>query len=153
MVTILVLIDKPKVQNKSIQYTCKYGGVEIADWTVVPTIPVWLPAYPHCVWALWWQGGKRRLQTSQCPCWGRLGTTKSPSCPWRWVPGSRSRFGNWTTVPSLNSWNIAECDVKPQPTNHIQMLTTVVTRSWYGYIRTKTSVFRRQCHLPGSNNH
>ena len=31
-----------------------------------------------------------------------------------WVPGSRSKCGNWTTVPSLYSWNIAECDVKPQ---------------------------------------
>ena len=41
---------------------------------------------------------------------------KTPSCPWRWVPSSRSKFGNWTTVPSLYSWNIAECDVKPQPT-------------------------------------
>ena len=34
-----------------------------------------------------------------------------------WVPGSRSKFGNWTSVPSLYSWNIAECDVKPQSTN------------------------------------
>ena len=33
-----------------------------------------------------------------------------------WVPGSRSKFGNWTSVPSLYSWNIAECDVKPQTT-------------------------------------
>ena len=33
-----------------------------------------------------------------------------------WVPGSRSKFGNWTSVPSLYSWNIAECDVKPQST-------------------------------------
>ena len=30
------------------------------------------------------------------------------------MPGSRSKFGNGTTVPSLYSWNIAECDVKPQ---------------------------------------
>ena len=33
-----------------------------------------------------------------------------------WVPGSRSKFGNWTSVPPLHSWNIAECDVKPQST-------------------------------------
>ena len=61
----------------------------------------------------------RRLKTSsdvRCPCRGRLGTLKTPSCPWRWVPG-RSKFGNWTTVPSLYSRNIAECDFKPQPTN------------------------------------
>ena len=35
------------------------------------------------------------------------------------VPGSRSKFGNWTTVPSLYSWNVAECDVKPQPNQTI----------------------------------
>ena len=33
-----------------------------------------------------------------------------------WVPGRRSIFGNWTSVPSLYSWNVAECDVKPQST-------------------------------------
>ena len=93
------------------------GGVEVAGWTVDRKIQVRFPPYPNCVWALWWQGGKRRLRASRCPCRGRLGTLKTPSCPWRWVPGSRSKFGKWTTVPSLYSWNIAECDVKPQPTN------------------------------------
>ena len=38
-----------------------------------------------------------------------------------WVPGSRSKFGNWTSVPSLYSWNIAECDVKPQSTHTTQI--------------------------------
>ena len=33
-----------------------------------------------------------------------------------WVPGSRTKFENWTSVRSLYSWNIAECDVKPQQT-------------------------------------
>ena len=66
---------------------------------------------------LWWQGDKRRLWTSQRPCLGRLGKLKTPSCQWRRVPGSRSKFGYWTTVPSLYSWNIAECEVKTQPTN------------------------------------
>ena len=46
-----------------------------------------------------------------------IDTLKTPSCPWSLVPGSRFKFGNWTTVPSLHSWNITECDVKPQPTN------------------------------------
>ena len=32
------------------------------------------------------------------------------------MPGSRSK-GNLTTVPSLYSWNITECDIKPQLTN------------------------------------
>ena len=77
---------------------------------------------PSPRWALWWQGGNRRLWTSRCPCRGRLGTLKTPSCPWRWVPGSRSKFGNWTSVPSLYSWNIAEWDVKPQPTNQFDSL-------------------------------
>ena len=95
------------------------GGEEVAGWTVDRTIRVRFPAYPHRVWALWWQGGKRRLRTSRCPCLGRLGTLKTPSCPWRWVPGSRSKFGNWTNVPSLYGWNIAECDVKPQQINQM----------------------------------
>ena len=62
----------------------------------------------------------RRLKTSwdaRCPCRDRLCTLKTPNWPWRWVPGSRSEFGNWKTVPSLYSWNFAECDVKPQPTD------------------------------------
>ena len=92
------------------------GGAEVAGWSLDRKIRVRFPAYPHRVWALWWQGGKRCLQTSRCPCRDRLGTLKTPSCPWRWVPGSRSKFGNWTSVPSLYSWNIAECDVKPQST-------------------------------------
>ena len=49
-------------------------------------IRVRFPAYLHRVWALWWQGGKRRLRTSRCPCRGRLGTLKTPSCPWRGCP-------------------------------------------------------------------
>ena len=43
---------------------------------------------PHRVWALWWQGGKKRLWMSQCPCRGRLGTLKNPSCPWRGCPAA-----------------------------------------------------------------
>ena len=94
------------------------------------------PAYPHRVWALWWQGGKRRLLMSLSPCWGRLSMLKSPSCQWRWVPGSRSKFGNWPTVPSLYSWNIAECDVKPQPTNQLTswlMTSLAMLQDWYFY--------------------
>ena len=68
------------------------GGVEVAGLTLDRKIQVRFPAYPHRVWALWWQGGIRRLLTSRCPCRGRLGTLKTPSCPWRWVPGSRSKF-------------------------------------------------------------
>ena len=52
---------------------------EVACWTLDR---VRFPAYPHRVWALWWQGGKRRLRTSRCPCRGRLDTLKTPSCPW-----------------------------------------------------------------------
>ena len=74
------------------------GGVEVAGWILDRKIRVRFPAYPHRVWTLWWQGGKRRLRTSRCPCRGRLGTLKTPSCPWRRVPGSRSKFGNWTSL-------------------------------------------------------
>ena len=46
------------------------GGAEVAGWTLDRKIRVRFPAYPHRVWALWWQGGKRRLRTSRCPCRG-----------------------------------------------------------------------------------
>ena len=100
-------------------YCARRVGVEVTGMTVDRTIRVQFLAYPHPVWALRWQGGKRRLRTSWCPCLGRLGTLKTPSCPWRWVPGSRSEFGNWTTVSSLYRWNIAKCDLKPQLTNQL----------------------------------
>ena len=64
------------------------GGAEVAGWTLDRKIRVRFPAYPHRVWALWWQGGKRRLRTSRCPCRGRLGTLKTPSCPWRGCPAA-----------------------------------------------------------------
>ena len=70
----------------------------------------------HRVWALWWQGGKRRLRMSRCPCRGRLGTLKTHSCPWRGCPAAGKNLETGHLVPSLYtcSWNIAECDVKPQ---------------------------------------
>ena len=92
-------------------------GVEVAGWTVDREMRVFLPANHHRLWALWWQGGKRRPRTSQCQRQGRLGTLKTPSCPWRLVLGSRSKCGNWTNVLSRYSWNIAEYDNKPQPTD------------------------------------
>ena len=52
----------------------------------------------HHAWALWWQGGYRRLRTSRCPCLSRLGTLKTPSCPWHWVP-DRSNFGKLDNCP------------------------------------------------------
>ena len=64
------------------------SGAEVTGWTLDRKIRVRFPAYPHRVWALWWQGGKRRLQTSRCPCRGRLGTLKTPSCPWRGCPAA-----------------------------------------------------------------
>ena len=54
------------------------GGAEVVGWTLDRKIRVRFPAYPHRVWALWWQGGKR--------CRGRLGTLKTPSCPLRGCP-------------------------------------------------------------------
>ena len=64
------------------------GGAEVAGWTLDRKIRVRFPAYPHRVWVLWWQGGKRRLRTSQCPCRGRLGKLKTPSCPWHGWPAA-----------------------------------------------------------------
>ena len=61
---------------------------EVAGWTLDRKIRVRFPAYPSRVWALWWQGGKRRLRTSRWPCRGRRGTPKTPSCPWRGCPAA-----------------------------------------------------------------
>ena len=78
------------------------GSAEVAGWTLDRKIPVPFPAYPHCVWALWWQGGNWRLRTSQCPCQGRLGTLKTPSCPWRGCPAAGQNLE--TGHLSLYSW-------------------------------------------------
>ena len=72
----------------SICILARRGGAEVASWTLDRKIRVRFPAYPHRVLALWWQGGKRRLRTSRCPCRGRLGTLKTPSCPWRGCPAA-----------------------------------------------------------------
>ena len=101
------------------------------------------PAYPHRLRALWWQGGERHPRTSRRPCRGRLGTLKTPSCQCRWVPGSRLKFGNWTTVPSLYSCNIAECEVNHnQPTNWIT--------NWIPIRRCKTQTWKFA--FNGANN-
>ena len=39
------------------------GGAEVVGWTLDRKIWVRFPAYPHRVWALWWQGGKRRTSS------------------------------------------------------------------------------------------
>ena len=70
----------------SVVFIARRSGAEVAGWTLDRKIRVRFPAYPHRVWALWWQWGKRRLRTSRCPCRGRLGTLKTPSCPWRGCP-------------------------------------------------------------------
>ena len=69
-------------------FHARRGGAEVAGWTLDRKIRVRFPTYPHRVWALWWQGNKRRLRTSRCPCRGRLGTLKTPSCPWRGCPAA-----------------------------------------------------------------
>ena len=42
---------------------------------------------------------------------------KTSSLLWRWVRGSRSKCRIWITVSSLYSWNIIECEDKPQSIN------------------------------------
>ena len=79
---IIVVILKSWCRKRPI------GRLEVAGWTLDRKIRVRFPAYPHRVWALWWQGGKRRLRTSRCRCRGRLGTLKTPSCPWRGCPAA-----------------------------------------------------------------
>ena len=70
-----------------------------------------------------------------------------------WVPGSRSKFGNWTSVPSLYSWNIAECDVKPQSTTTTQyksIYTSIIMlfkqRLGYKMHEYEQSTYQNNCH-------
>ena len=81
---ILPSLEKPYAY----MLQARRGGAEVAGWTLDWKIRVRFPAYPHHVWALWWQGGKRRLWTSRCPCRGRLDTLKTPSCPRRGCPAA-----------------------------------------------------------------
>ena len=78
--------------------------------------------YLHRVWALWWQGGKRRLQTSRCPCRGRLGTLKTPSCPWRGCPaaGQNLETGHLSIAEIL-----LKVTLKPQSTTTTS--TTIIS--------------------------
>ena len=84
----LIYLNAARNTEKANITKARRGGAEVAGWTLDRKIRVRFPAYPHRVWALWWQGGKRRLRTSRCPCRGRLGTLKTPSCPWRWCPAA-----------------------------------------------------------------
>ena len=102
--------------KKVIEFHAHRGDAEVAGWTLDWKNLVRFPAYPHRVWALWWQGGKRRLWTSRCPCRGRLGRLKSPSCPWRGFPAAGQNLETGHLFRHYISRNIAECDVKPQST-------------------------------------
>ena len=116
-----VSVSADSIQDFRLTFTAHHGGVKIAGWTADREIWVRFSAYPYRVLALWWQESKNCLWTSRCPCQSRLGTFKTPSCPWCWVPDSRSKLGNWTIVPSLYSWNIADCDktTTKVPTNGV----------------------------------
>ena len=83
LISYTTTCNKVKIVFRKI--ACR-GRTEVAGLTTDRQIRVRFPAYPHHVWGLWWQEGKRRLRTSRCPGRGRLGTLKIPSCPWRWVP-------------------------------------------------------------------
>ena len=97
----------------------------VAGWTLDRKIRVRFPAYPHRVWALWWQGGKRLLRTSLCPCRGRLGTLKTPSCPWRGCPAA----GQNLETGHLSLHYKAEISLNVT-LNH---KTTTTTIKWYMY--------------------
>ena len=101
------------------------GGAEVAGWTLDRKIWVRFPAYPHRVWALWWQGGKRRLRTSRCPCRGRLGTLKTPSCPLRGCPAA----GQHLETGHLSRHYIAEISLNVT-LNHNQQSRTTGRHFW-----------------------
>ena len=106
------------------------GGVEVAGWTVDQETPVRFLAYPHRIWALWWQGGWRHLWISQCLCQGRLCRLKTPGCPWPLVAGSRSKFGHCHYIAEISP----EFDLNPQSTNQpIQSLAVLQYQSLGSY--------------------
>ena len=84
-IDVFWLLSLCNTQQKTL---ARHGGAEVAGWTFDRKIRVRFPASPHRVRALWWQGGKKRFRTSRCPCRGRLGTLKTPSCPWRGRPAA-----------------------------------------------------------------
>ena len=51
-------------------------------------IPLWAGIFLIVYFLLALCSCKRRLRTSRCPCRGRLGTLKTPSCPWHWCPAA-----------------------------------------------------------------
>ena len=95
------------------------GGAVVAGWTLDRKIRVRFPAYPHRVWAPWWQGGKRRIRTSRYLCRGRLGTLKTPSCPWRGCPAADQNL----ETGHLSRHYIAEISLTVM-LNHNQQSTT-----------------------------
>ena len=91
--------------------------------------------------------GENSMLQHRYQCLVGLGTPKTPRCPWHWVPGIRSKFGNWTIVPSENSCNITECDNKPQSTNCIQVFVHGIVTEYHSRIWNK---YRSLNHLSGS---
>ena len=105
------------------------GGAEVAGWTLDRKVRVRFPAYAHRVWALWWQGGKRRLWTSRCPCRGGLGTLKTPSCPWRGCPAA----GQNVETGHLSRHNTAEISLNVT-LNHNQQQQQFYTSFYMFYL-------------------
>ena len=83
-------------------HMARRGGVEVACWTGLED-PGSIPGLPSPrVGPLM----ARRLKTS---------SDVRSACV-KVGPAEGQNLENWTTVPLPYSWNIAECDVKPQPT-------------------------------------
>ena len=117
--------------------SARRGGAEVAGWTLDRKIRVRFPAYPHRMWALWWQGGKRRLWTSRCPCRGRLGTLKTPSCLWRGCPAA----GQNLETGHLSRHYIAEISLNVTLNHNQHQSTTKLSE-----LRFK-SIFAKSCRL------
>ena len=125
-------------------FAARRGGAEVAGlW--IGRSGVRFPAYPHRVWALWWQGGKRRLRTSWCPCRGRLGMLKTPSCPWRGCPAA----GQNLETGHLSRHYIAEISLNVtlnhnQQHNNLFLLTTISTPPYTLFILKKDYTSMKQ---------
>ena len=116
-----------------LQRIARRGGAEVAGWTLDRKIWVWFPAYPHRVWALWWQGGKGRLRTSRCPCRGRLGMLKTPSCQWRGCPAA----GQNLETGHLSRHYIAEISLNVTLNQKQQQLQRISVFSYLCLLLTK----------------
>ena len=134
-----------------LQFGARRDGAEVAGWTLDRKIQIRFPVNPHRVWALWWQGGKRRLRTSRRPCRGRPGTLKTPSSPWLGYPVAGQNLENghlsrhYIAGISLNvTLNHIQQQHKQQPTIRMKKVYFRFLESYLQFSKIFMTQFLRQ---------